>query len=147
MSLKNTSQTFLHVITTEQLVAQDHVYRKILGFFDFGRICKEFEKLYSTRGAPGYEVEKGVKALILQFMEDYSDREMQRALEENVAVKWFCGFELTEASPDYSYFSKLRARLGTKNIELLFKFINSELEKRGAYWTMFFICGFISHYY
>jgi IS5 family transposase len=76
-------------------------------------------------------VEKGVKALILQFMEDYSDREMERALQENNAVKWFCGFELTERTPDYSYFSKLRARLGTKNIEKLFKFINAQLERRG----------------
>ena len=109
MSLQNTSQKYFQTITTDQLVSNDHVYRRIIGYFDFEKICKEFEKFYDVKGAPGYEVEKGVKALILQFMEDYSDRQMERALQENVAVKWFCGFELIEKTPDYSYFSKLRA--------------------------------------
>lgn len=131
MSLQKTSQMYFQAVTTDQLVSKDHVYRKINGYFDFRSICLEFRSLYSELGTAGYDVEKGVRALILQFMEDYSDREMQRALEENVAVKWFCNFELMEKTPDYSYFSKLRARLGTKNIEKLFKFVNKQLEKRG----------------
>lgn len=131
MSLQNTAQKYFQSITVEMLVPSDHAYRKILKKFDFKKICKEFEKLYSSNGAPGYEVEKGVKALILQFMEDYSDRQMERALQENNAVKWFCGFEILDKTPDYSYFSKIRTRLGTKNIEKLFKFINLELEKKG----------------
>lgn len=62
MSQKMNSQRYFQTITTEQMVSKDHVYRRILNFFDF---------------------------------------------------------------------SKLRARLGTKNIELLFKYINKELEKKG----------------
>ncbi|MEK6706034.1 MAG: transposase [Bdellovibrionota bacterium] len=64
-------------------------------------------------------------------MEDYSDRDMERAIAENVAVKWFCGFELLDKTPDFTYFSKLRSRLGTENIAKLFRFINKELESRG----------------
>ena len=131
MSLKNNIQQYFQVVTVEQLVPQSHAYRKIAGMFDFRKLCKDLRKLYSEKGAPGYEVEKGVKALVLQFMEDYSDREMERALQENNAIKWFCGFELTEATPDYSYFSKLRARLGAENIAFLFCKINEELEQRG----------------
>jgi hypothetical protein len=33
-------------------------------------------------------------------MEDLSDRELARFLQENTAGKWFCGFGLCEATPD-----------------------------------------------
>ncbi len=131
MSQKLFIQQAFQTVTPEQLVPEKHIYRKIHRFFNFKKICKTFRKLYSNTGAPAYEVEQGIRALILQFMEDYSDREMARALEENIAVKWFCGFNLTEPTPNYSYFTKLRARLGTENIEVLFKYINDELTKRG----------------
>ena len=76
---------------------------------------------YSTLGANGIDVEKGVRALLIQFWENYSDREMEKAIRENLAVRWFCGFSLSEETPDYSYFSKLRKRIGTKRITVLFK--------------------------
>lgn len=40
------------------------------------------------------------KCLLLQFMEDLSDRELMRFLEENNAGKWFCGFSLTEKTAE-----------------------------------------------
>ncbi|MEK6704368.1 MAG: transposase [Bdellovibrionota bacterium] len=106
MPLKENIQLQFQTITTEQLVVKDHPYRKVLKVFNFKPICREFRRLYSDKGAPGYEIEQGVKALILQFMEDYSDRDMERAIDENVAVKWFCGFELLDKTPDFTYFSK-----------------------------------------
>jgi IS5 family transposase len=32
--------------------------------------------------------------LVLQFLEDLSDREMERFMRENLAAKWRCGFGL-----------------------------------------------------
>ena len=52
MSQQNTSQRYLQAITTEDLVSKDHVFRKILQRFDFKKICKEYNKLYSDKGAP-----------------------------------------------------------------------------------------------
>jgi transposase, IS5 family len=130
MSLQKNQQLLLQTVTIDQLLEKNHTYRTVIHFFNFKKICKKFEELYSDNGAPGFDVEKGVKALILQFMEDYSDRQMARALKENIAVRWFCGFELLEETPHYSYFSRLRERLGTHNISILFNFIKIELEKR-----------------
>ncbi len=131
MSLNLGSQLMFQTITTEQLVAKNHPYRTILAAFDFSTLCREFRRFYSVKGAPAYDVEKGVKALILQFMEDYSDRQMERAVAENNAVKWFCGYELTDKTPDHTYFCKLRARLGTKSMERLFSFVKLQLASRG----------------
>ena len=92
---------------------------------------------YSTLGANGIDVEKGVRALLIQFWENYSDREMEKAIRENLAVRWFCGFSLSEETPDYSYFSKLRKRIGTKRITVLFKQVNSTLAERGLFGDVF----------
>ena len=46
-------------------------------------------------------------------MEDISDRELERYLQENNAAKWFCDFSLTEKTPDHSVFSRIRKRIGT----------------------------------
>jgi len=94
-------------------------------------MVKELSKLYGKVGAPGIAVEKGLKMLLLQFLEDYSDRQMEKALEENVAVKWFCGYELLDETPDHSYFGKLRNRLGTKNIAKVHHFVVQQLTDRG----------------
>jgi IS5 family transposase len=82
-------------------------------------------------------LEQGVKALLVQFWEDYSDREMENALRENVAVRWFCDYGLVEDTPDHTYFSKLRTRLGTKGIADLFQKINQILEQHGLFGNVF----------
>ena len=46
-------------------------------------------------------------------MEDISDRELERYLQENNAAKWFYGFSLTDNTLDHSVFSRIRKRIGT----------------------------------
>ena len=47
-------------------------------------------------------------------MEDLSDREMERYLQENLASKWFCDMNPGEEAPDHSYSGDFRKRLGTE---------------------------------
>jgi IS5 family transposase len=62
---------------------------------------------------------------------------MEKALKENFAIRWFSGFGLLEATPDYSYFSKLRKRIGAKRIADLFERINAILESYGLFGNFF----------
>lgn len=64
-------------------------------------------------------LEKAIRVLILQFMEDLSDRQMEAALQENNAMKLFCGYELTDKTPDHGTVGKTRDRFGTKGMELI----------------------------
>ena len=121
----------------EQLVDDKHVFRKLNKIIKIKKIVRSYKNLYSPIGAQGIDIEKGFKALLIQFWEDYSDREMERALKENMAVKWFCEFELLEQTPDHSYFGKLRKRLGTKNIADIFNSINKQLKKKGLFGDVF----------
>ncbi|MFH1232389.1 MAG: transposase [Patescibacteria group bacterium] len=121
----------------EKLVKADHPFRKLNKMINFEELIVPYRKLYSDIGVEGVDVIKGFKALLIQFWENYSDREMERVLGENVAVKWFCGFELTENTPDHSYFGKLRKRLGTKSIANIFNSVNEILRSKGLFGDMF----------
>lgn len=121
----------------EKIVKEDHAFRKLNKAIDFEKTVFPYRKLYSDMGAEGINIVKGFKALLIQFWEDYSDREMEKVLEENVAVKWFCGFSLLEKTPDHSYFGKLRKRIGTENIADIFNAVNQELRSKGLFGDVF----------
>ena len=114
-----------------------HPFRKLNEIIDFEKLVEPMRATYSTLGANGIDVCKGVKALLIQFWEDYSDREMERAIKENLAVRWFCGFSISEATPDYSYFCKLRKRIGTKRVAQFFKDVNAILDGYGLFGNVF----------
>lgn len=67
----------------------------------------------------------------MQFLEDLSDRELERFIRENVAAKLFCGFELNEHTPDHSVFGRIRNRIGTKKLSEIFNNLRDQLKARG----------------
>jgi len=85
----------------EKLVSSEHPFRKLNEVINFAEIASPYYALYSEIGAKGIDILKGFKCLLVRFWEDYSDRQMERALAEKVAVKWFCGFELLETTPNH----------------------------------------------
>lgn len=119
------------------IINENHPFKRINELIDFEMIIDPMRATYSTMGPNGIDVEKGIKALLIQFWEDYSDRNMEKALKENLAVKWFCGFGLTDTVPDYSYFSKLRKRIGTKRIAVMFEEINKTMKANGLFGDVF----------
>ena len=97
----------------------------------FSELSKPNKKLYSTQGRKEKGVEFGLRALVLQFTEDLSDREMERFLVENLAGKWFCELGLEQKAPDHSYFGEFRKRLGTSNLMQLFGHVRESLRAMG----------------
>lgn len=120
-----------------KLVSSDHPFRKLNSLLNFTELALPFIECYSAVGAPGIPLEKGLKTLLVQFWEDYSDRQAEKAVQENIAVRWFCGFSLTEDTPDHSYFGKLRQRIGTKRLADLFNTVNTLLAKHGLFGNVF----------
>lgn len=116
----------------DQFVREDHPYRKILELVDFKELTRVLKEEYSSQGRGGYAVDTGFKCLLLQYTEDLSDRELERFLQENLAGKLFCGFELHDETPDFSYFSVLRKRIGTERLSELFNKIRNGMKKRGV---------------
>jgi len=130
MLKRENGQQDFHSELLEKLVRKDHPYRKIKEIVNFKELLKPFHELYSCKGAEGIAVEIGFKCLLTQFFDDLSDRQMENALKDNFPVKWFCGFSLTEPTPDHSYFGKLRKRIGTERLVGLFNQITERLKAK-----------------
>ncbi len=62
---------------------------------------------------------------------------MERFLQENTAAKYFCGFSLLEKTPDHSYFSVLRKKIGTKKLAEMFNHLGHSLKKKGLVSNVF----------
>ena len=117
--------------SVEDLVRSDHAYRRLSALIPFDVLCAPLRSKYSTLGRAGYPVEAIFKALLLQWLEDLSDRELERFLEENVAGKLFCGFTLTDPTPDHSTICLARKRIGTKSLADLFNAVRASLQSAG----------------
>lgn len=139
---KESNKTAKILLATEteifdQLIIPNHPFRKLKQIINWTEIIDPLRDLYSDLGRTGFSIEKTFKALLVQFWEDYSDRQMEKALKENIAIKWFCGFGLTEATPDYSYFSRLRTRIGTNKLAAVFNSVNQQLQAQGLFGNVF----------
>ena len=70
--------------TLDGLVSRDHPYRKFEVVVDLGALARPLAALYSDRGRPELGAERAFRMLVLQFLEDVSDREMERFMGENL---------------------------------------------------------------
>ena len=99
----------LYVPNLEELVLAEHKYRRILKIVDFEKLTAGLKATYSNNGRGGYPVTTAFKCLLLQFMNDLSDRELEEYFNDSLAGKLFCGFELLDKTPDHTYFCKIRS--------------------------------------
>jgi len=122
----------MEMVSVSQLVPEKHTYRKLQSLLDFRRIVKAARLKVSDVGAIGFGKTRLILCLLLQFMEDVSDREFERFISENTAAaKWFCGFSLTELTPDYTTICKFRNLVGTKQMSRLFNEVKRQLQAQG----------------
>jgi IS5 family transposase len=120
------------IVSLEDLVGEKHPYREFMKLLNFDKIIGDVSFGEHGTGADGFGKERLTLCLILQFLEDLSDRQLERFLRENLAGKWFARFGLTEETPTYSTFCKFRKSLGTKNMGVLFESVNGQLRKKGV---------------
>lgn len=121
----------IEIVSIENLVAENHPYRKLKKTLNFEKIIKSAELKMAKTGAKGYSKERLLQCLILQFMEDLSDREFERFMSENVAGKWFCGFGILEKTPDFTSFCVFRNNLGNEKVKQIFDEVKEQLKSKG----------------
>jgi len=126
MSSKQTT-----LVSLEELVSQNHQYRKFKELFNFELIESELKSVESPANYKGYGTSRLFKCLLLQFMEDLSDRELERYIGDSNAAKWFCDFSLTESTPDHTVFSKIRIKIGANKLSKIFSIFRDQLRSKG----------------
>jgi len=98
-------------LAVKKILEKDKVYRPMLEMVNFNSLMKRYRHIYSEIGAPGYPIESGIKCLLVQIIEDRSDRQMEELARDSVRVRYFCGFSLADETPDHSFFGRFRDRL------------------------------------
>ena len=121
----------VEMVCLEQLVPHSHPYRCFKQLLPMDVLSPLLAPVNKKLGRFGFGSECLFFSLLLQFMEDLSDRELERYCQENNGAKWFCGFSLTENTPDHSVFCKARKRIGTKRLSDIFASIRAELKSQG----------------
>ena len=129
--MSKVTQSFLICPSIDELIPENHEYRKFLSLIDFEELCIELKSSYSHLGRKGYEVSSGIKMLVLQWMHDLSDRELEKHIKFDISAKFLCGFGMTCKTPDHSYFGYLRERIGTIAIARIFNKIGKSLRSQG----------------
>lgn len=78
---------------------------------------EQFAALFSERGQPAFSPWRLALISIMQFLEDFSDRQAAEAVRGRIDMKYLLGLELDDAGFDYSVLSKFRQRLMAGGLE------------------------------
>ena len=118
------------LVNLDDLVSDDHSYRRFKSVFDYQAVLPKLKKIEKEEYYKGYGAFRLFKCCLLQFMEDLSDRQMERFIRENTAAKWFCDFNLTDKTPDHTVLCRFRKRLGSKVLSEIFACLRDQLKAR-----------------
>lgn len=119
------------MICLDKMVLPNHRYRRFMKVWDFRKVDSLLKQVKSNNPHEGYGLTRVFRCLLLQFLEDLSDRELEVFLQENNAGKWFCGFLLNEDTPDHTVFSRARKKIGTDLLSKIFANLRDELKTQG----------------
>ncbi|CAN0603151.1 unnamed protein product, partial [Ectocarpus sp. 12 AP-2014] len=93
----------------EYHVPQDHVLRGIDRFVDLSGIRRHLAPFYSSTGRPSIDPELMIRMPLVGYcMGIRSERRLCEEVHLNLAYRWFCRLDLSDAVPDHSTFSKNR---------------------------------------
>ena len=106
-----------------ELVPDDHVLARVARVLDLSWLSDEVAELYSRdNGRPSIAPETAVRLMLAGFLLGIvHDRKLVREAAVNVAIRWFCGFGLTERLPDHSSLTRIRQRWGEERFRRIFE--------------------------
>lgn len=117
----------------EKLILKDHLLYKINEKVDFSFINRTCEELYSSnKGRPVTNTpEMMLRSAVVQFLYNYSDRQMEYEAQVNIMVKWFIGLNLDENAYDHSALGYFRNKLGNDKWDEVFYQILKQIQDAG----------------
>ena len=95
--------------TIEDLMPQDHFLRKLEKALDLSFVYEETRHLYSQKyGRPPIDPVVLVKYLLVGFLYGIpSERQIEKRIETDIALRWYLGLDLLDRVPDHSTISQV----------------------------------------
>jgi transposase len=114
-------------LSLEDLVPEDHFYRRLEATLDLSFVRKLVAPLYANGGRPSVDPVVFFKLQLVMFFEDLrSERQLMRAVADRLSVRWYLGYDLFEPLPDHSSLTRIRERFGLSIFRRFFERIVEE---------------------
>jgi len=113
-------------------IPADHFLRRLKVLLDWHDLASELKDCYRHRGRPSVPPEVMLKIMILQYLYDLSDRQMEEQLRYRLDFMFFLGLSLDEAGPDHSTLSRFRGRVGNERFARIFNRIVAAAREAGV---------------
>ena len=122
-------------LSLEELVPEDHFYRRLQAKLDLSFVREMVEPLYAKSGRPSVDPVVFFKLQLVMFFEDLrSERQLMRAVSDRLSVRWYIGYDLFEPLPDHSSLTRIRERFGLEVFQSFFERIVAECADAGLVW-------------
>jgi IS5 family transposase len=131
---KASQTTFIFGPTVyKKLIPENTILYKINQVIDFSFVNEACNDLYSLdNGRPVINTpERMFRSAIVQYLNDFSDRQMEHSARFDIITKWFIGVNIEDISYDHSALGDFRDRLGEKRWKKLFFVILKQIEDAG----------------
>src|SRR3712207_5681620 len=122
-------------LSLEDLVLEDHFYRRLEAALDLSFVRDLVEPLYAKGGRPSVDPVVFFKLQLIMFFEDLrSERQLIETASLNLAHRWYLGYALDEALPDHSSLTRIRQRLGIDLFQRFFEHVVDLCQEAGLVW-------------
>jgi len=98
----------------DRIVPADHFMRKLDEVVPWERLTKKLVKLYRGRarqGRPPYDPAVLLKMLLVSYLYDVSERQVEALANDSLSIKCFLGLAADELAPDHSTLSAFKRRI------------------------------------
>ncbi len=119
-------------VSLEELVPEDHFYRRLEGVLDLSFVRDLVRPLYAKGGRPSVDPEVFFKLQLVMFFEDLrSERQLMGVVADRLSLRWYLGYDLHEPLPDHSSLTRIRDRYGLGVFRRFFERIVEECVEAG----------------
>lgn len=95
-------------VTMEDLVPANHLLRRLRSALDLSFVREMVASQYSSIGRASVDPDVVVRMLVLQYLYDFSERQVCDEVRMHAGFRWFCGLSFNDKVPDQSTLVKLR---------------------------------------
>ena len=108
---RQSRQMAMIFVDMELMIPENHLLRKIDQNISFDFIYDFLAPYDPTTGRPSIDPVSMFKMHLIGYLYGIkSERRLGEEVRLNIGYRWFCGFELDDAIPDHSTFSKTKTR-------------------------------------
>src|SRR5215467_4302694 len=111
-------------VSLEELVPQDHFYRRLERTLNLSFVREFVQETYAGGGRPFIDPVVFFKLQLVMFFEGIrSERHLMRHAADRLSVRWYVGYALNEPLPNHSSLTRIRTRYGVELFRRFFEAI------------------------